>query len=164
MKKNIIKDNVIKDKVLRGIRVLVESDNDQFFKPIKVVYAFSSNCIEYESDGDNDKSLSIKEYLNKIRPYLSDMIKDFKTQGEWKIELTMIIDFMSSGGSKDFKDFKHFKDSKNSKHSKDSKDSNETSLHVNSNNIEIMISNEINEIIEELLESLLQRYQKVVEE
>ena len=164
MKKNIIKDNVIKDKVLRGIRVLVESDNDQFFKPIKAVYAFSSNCIEYESDGDNDKSLSIKEYLNKIRQYLSDMIKDFKTQGEWKIELTMIIDFMSSGGSKDFKDFKHFKDSKNSKHSKDSKDSNETSLHVNSNNIEIMISNEINEIIEELLESLLQRYQKVVEE
>ena len=87
MKKNIIKDNVIKDKVLRGTRVLVESDNDQFFKPIKAVYAFSSNCIEYESDGDNDKSLSIKEYLNKIRPYLSHMIKDFKTQGEWKIEL-----------------------------------------------------------------------------
>ena len=164
MKKNVIKDNVIKDKVLRGIRVLVESDNDQFFNPIKVVYAFSSNCIEHESDGDNDKSLSIKEYLNKIRPYLSHMIKDFKTQGEWKIELTMIIDFMSSGGSKDFKDFKHFEDSKNSKHSKDSKDSNETSLHVNSNNIEIMIGNEINEIIEELLEPLLQRYQKVLEE
>ena len=76
----------------------------------------------------------------------------------------MIIDFMSSGGSKDFKDFKHFKDSKNSKHSKDFKDSNETSLHVNSNNIEIIIGNEINEIIEELLEFLLQRYQKVLEE
>ena len=104
------------------------------------------------------------------------MIKDFKTQGEWKIELTMIIDCISSGGSKDFKDFKHSKDSKNpkhsknsknsknSEHSKDSKDSNETSLHVNCNNIEIMIGNEINEIIEELLESLLQRYQKVLKE
>ena len=29
-----------------------------------------------------DKMLSIKEYLNMIKPYLSDIINDHKTQGE----------------------------------------------------------------------------------
>ena len=47
---------------------------------------------------------------------------------------------------------------------KDSKDSDETSLHIKSNDIEIMIGNETNEIIEKLFESLLQRYQEGLEE
>ena len=54
--------------------------------------------------------------------------------------------------------FKDSKDSKNSKDSKDFKGSNETSLHIESNNIEIVIGNETDEVIEELFESLLQRY------
>ena len=40
-----------------------------------------------------------------------------------------------------------------SEDSKDSKDFHETSLHKKSNNIEIMISNETDEIIEKLFES-----------
>ena len=39
--------------------------------------------------------LSVKEYLNEIRQYLKDMIKDHKTQGEWKIQSTIAISFMS---------------------------------------------------------------------
>ena len=85
-----------------------------------------------------------KEYLNKIRPYLSDRINDLKTQGEWKIELTVTINFMSSKDSKDSNDYK------------DDKDSNETNLHIKRNNIEIMIDNETDEITEELFESFLQ--------
>ena len=88
--------------------------------------------------------MSIKEYLNKIRPYLSDRINDLKTQGEWKIELTVTIDFMSSKDSKDSNDYK------------DDRDSNETNLHIKRNNIEIMIDNETDEITEELFESFLQ--------
>ena len=30
------------------------------------------------------KTLSVKEYLNMIRPYLRDIINDCKTQGERK--------------------------------------------------------------------------------
>ena len=62
---------------------------------------------------DKDKSLSIKEYIDVIRPYLSDIINNHKTQGksrihsgntimehktevESKIHLTMAIDFISS--------------------------------------------------------------------
>ena len=46
-----------------------------------------------------------------------------------------------------------------------SKDSDETrAMHTKSNNIEIMIGNETDEIIRELFESLLQRYQERSEE
>ena len=46
-----------------------------------------------------------------------------------------------------------------------SKDSDEThTKHTKSHNIEIMMGNEIDEIIEELFESLLQKYQERLEE
>ena len=68
-----------------------------------------------------------------IRPYLSDLINDHKNQGEWKIYLTMAINFISSTDST-------------------------RTMHSKSDNIEIMTGNEIDEITEELFETLLQRY------
>ena len=50
----------------------------------KAVSAFNNNYIQYENIGDKDKDLSIKEYNDIIRPYLSDIINNHKTQGEWK--------------------------------------------------------------------------------
>ena len=88
-----------------------------------------------------------------IRPYLRDIINNHKTQGKWrirsgktvidyktqdgwKIQLTMEINFISS------------------------KDSNETLImRTKSNNIEIIMGNETDEIVEEIFESPLQRYQ-----
>ena len=76
-----------------------------------------------------------------IKSYLRDMINDHKSQSEWKIQLTMQINFISS------------------------KDSEETcTMHTKSHNIEIMMGNETDEIIEKLFESLLQNYQKNLEE
>ena len=60
------------------MKTLFESDEDDYCKPIRTGNAFISNYIEYESNSDKDKSLSVKEYLNKNRPYLSDMINDLK--------------------------------------------------------------------------------------
>ena len=40
-----------------------------------------------------DRTLSIKDYLDEIKPYLSDIINDKKTQGHWKTHLTMAINF-----------------------------------------------------------------------
>ena len=58
-----------------------EEDN---YKLVRIGYAFSSNYIEYKSNGDKYKTFkSIKDYLDEIKPYLSDMINDHKTQGEW---------------------------------------------------------------------------------
>ena len=71
--------NAIKE---RDTRALFESDEDDCYKPIKTSNAFNSNYIEHETNGDTNKYLSIEEYLNKIRPYLSDMINDLKMQGE----------------------------------------------------------------------------------
>ena len=133
--------------MVRDIRTLFELDEDDYYKPIKTGNAFNSNYIEYESNGDKDKSLSVKEYLNKIRPYLSNMINDLKTQSEWKVEVAMETSFMSSKDSKDFKD------------------SNETcTMHTKSNNTEIMIGNETDEIMKEIFDSRLQRYQEGSEE
>ena len=68
---------------------------------MKTKSAFNGNYIEYESKGDKDKNLSPKEYLDMIRPYLSDMINDHKTRREWKIQLTMRINFISLENSKE---------------------------------------------------------------
>ena len=89
----------INDKALRDIRTLYESDKEDYDKPIRILNAFSSNHIEYESNGNKDKILFIGNCLDMIRQYLSDIINDHKTQGEWKIQLTMAINFISSKDS-----------------------------------------------------------------
>ena len=90
--------------------------------------------------GDKDKKLPPDEYLNMIRAYLVDMINEHKNQSEWKIQLTMTINFISS------------------------KDSDKTRImYIKSNNIEIMIGSDTNEVIKELLKPLLQRYQENLE-
>ena len=95
-----------------------------------------------------------------IRPYLSGIINDHKTPevlkvhsgnkvidyettlGEWKIQLTMTIDFVSSEyGSDEIR-----------------------TMHTKNDNIEIMMSRETNEITKKLLKLLLQRYQGRLEE
>ena len=54
------------------------SIDEDYYKPIKPKSSFHCNFIEYESKGDKDKNLSPKEYLDMIRPYLSDKINDHK--------------------------------------------------------------------------------------
>ena len=76
-----------------------------------------------------------------IKPYLSNMINNHKTQVEWKIQLTMAVNFISS------------------------KDSNETrTMDSNIDNIETLIGSETDKIIEELFESLLKKYKEGLEE
>ena len=38
-----------------------------------------------------------------VRPYLSNIINDHKTQGEWKIQLAIAINFMSSKDSNEMR-------------------------------------------------------------
>ena len=60
--------------IIRVIRNLFESENEEgdYYKPIRVGNFFSKNYIEYESNGDRNKTLSIEEYFSKIRPLLKD--------------------------------------------------------------------------------------------
>ena len=72
-----------------------------------------------------------------IRIYLRHIINNHKTQGEWKVYLTIGITFTSS------------------------KNSDEThTIHTKSDNIETMMGSEKDAIIEELFESLLHGFNK----
>ena len=94
------------------------SIDEDYYKPIIAKVVFDCSYIQYETKGDKGKNLSIKEYLNIIKPYLSNIINDHKTRGlvryhsvnkswleetssEWKIQLTMAINFISSKDSDD---------------------------------------------------------------
>ena len=63
---------------------------------------FGGNYVEYESNGDTGVILSIEGYLDKVRPYLSDIIDELKDG--WKIQLAAEINFSSVGekGSEEF--------------------------------------------------------------
>ena len=67
--------------------------DEDYYEPIRIGNSFSSNYIEYESNGDKGKTLSIEEYFDEIRPYLNNLIDSYRTQGEWKVQLTMRINF-----------------------------------------------------------------------
>ena len=76
----------LKQKNLGDIRNLFngiafnQSIDENHDKPIRTKIDFNGNYIEYyESKEDKDKNLSPKEYLDMIRPYLSDIINDRKT-------------------------------------------------------------------------------------
>ena len=49
----------------------------------------------YDSKGDKDNILAPYEYFDKIKPYLKDIIDDYKSKGEWKIQIKMRIIFLS---------------------------------------------------------------------
>ena len=95
--RNIAEDNIIKDtkslfrlqiykgikgKIIRNIRTLFESDEENSYKSVSIGNAFNSFYNEYESNGGKDKTQSIEEYLDEIRPCLSNTIKNLKAHGK----------------------------------------------------------------------------------
>ena len=131
--KNIRKENFDIDKILRDLKpFLFEPDREDCYEPVWINNLSHNNDIEYESNGDKDKTLSTEEYLDEIKPYLSNVINDHKTQGEWKIQLAIAVNFLSSKDTSKMR-----------------------TMHSKSDNIEIMIGNETDKIIEELFKSLL---------
>ena len=71
-------NKAIKNRIINDIRNLFEHEQEDYYKPVKVGNFWSNNYIEYESKGDRNKIVSVEEYLNKIRPYLKDMINNLK--------------------------------------------------------------------------------------
>ena len=138
--RKIVSSLLLKQKRSTGFKPRRKGKKD-VYKSIKISGAFSDNYAEYKSNSKKDKSISIAGYLNKIREYLRKMIDDKRKIGEWKIQLILKINFIS---------YKNFNDTRD--------------LHSKSDNVEIMIDVDTNEIIKKLFNSLLQRYQKGLEE
>ena len=110
------------------------------YKPTIVKSGYNNNDIEYRSEGG--KLLTIEEYLALIEPYLRELINDHKSKGEWKIQLTAQINFISSRLGSD-----------------------ETRvMHTRSVNEEFTKCSDTDEFIKELFKSLLQRYQESLQE
>ena len=83
-----------KDRILRDINNLFEHEEEgNYYKAVRVTNFCSNNHIEYESNDDRNKTLSVEEYLNKIRTYLKD-INNLKKSDTWKIKLTIANNFI----------------------------------------------------------------------
>ena len=118
----------IKDRILRDIKNLFEHKEEKnYYKSVIVNIFWSNNYIEYESDGDRNETLSVEEYLNKTSPYLKDIINNVKKSDTWKIQLTIANDCISSIDNDE-----------------------EHAMHSESDNIEIMINDEADEVIKDI--------------
>ena len=75
----------------------IENIRDLFsildYEPVLIKSGFDNNYLEYMSNGND--SLSFNEYLELIKPYLYDLINVHKAKGEWKIQLSAEISFIS---------------------------------------------------------------------
>ena len=117
----------------------IENIRDLFsildYEPLSIKTGFDNNYLEYMSNGNN--SLSFNEYLELIKPYLYDLINVYKAKGEWKLQLSAEIFFVSQ-----------------------KPDSNEIRImYTKSTPEEIIIDCETEEVAEKLIMQLLQKYQ-----
>ena len=132
-----------------NIRRLFKND---YYKLIKTDDGFASrtnNYIEYTSRGDRYKNLSPKEYLDMIRQYLRDLIDEHKPttelnnndeHGEWKNQLVMRNNCITT---------KHFEDTR--------------TMYSASKYVEFFMGSGTNDTIDTLFDTLLQRFQQVIE-
>ena len=97
---------------------------------------WSNNYIKYESNADSNKTLSVKEYLNKIIPYSKHIINNLKKSDAWKNQLTIAYSFISSTDNVEGR-----------------------VMYLKNDNIGIMINDEVDEVLIELFDSLQNRYQ-----
>ena len=130
-------NKAIKDIILRDIRnILRNEEEENYYKPVRAKHFWNNNYIEYKSNGDRNKTVSVEDYLNKIRPYLKDIINNLKKFDTWKIQLTIENNLISSMDN-----------------------DKECVMHSNSDNVEILINDEADKVMKELFDSLKNRYQ-----
>ena len=130
-------NNIIKDIILTDIRnpFQNEEEEENYYKPVRVSNFSRNNYVEYESNVHKNKSLSVEEYLNKIRSYLKN-INNLKKSNTWKILLAIENNFIYSTDN--------------------------DVLHSKGGYIEIMINDEA-DVMENVFESLKRRYQNNLE-
>ena len=131
---NLLKRGNYQKNYLYGIDRLF--DEDIYYKPFEVKSAFNGNYVLYESNGDEIRSLSVLEYLSKIRPYLYDLIEEYSQNSSWKIQIVAKLSFISLT------------------------DSNVRQiLYSKSDNVNILHAVDTNGVIDELFDTFLKRYQ-----
>ena len=85
-----------KDRILRDVKNLFERKEENNYKPVRINNFWSNYYIECKSNSYKNKTLLVEEYLWKIRPYLKDVINNLNKCDTWKIQLTIVNNFVSS--------------------------------------------------------------------
>ena len=85
----------IKEKVIFGIMMTLNKEED-YYESKRVRNVWNNNYIEYESNGDKNRNLSLDEYRNKIKTYLRYMIINLQDSAAQNIQLTIEINSISS--------------------------------------------------------------------
>ena len=73
---------VVKDKIfIRDIKNIFQREEEKknYYKPVRISNFWRNNYIEFESNDDRNKALSVEEYLNKIKRYLKDILDNLKS-------------------------------------------------------------------------------------
>ena len=71
-----------------------EGTLSEYFRNIACRLGYSNNCIEYESNSNRKKTLSIT-MRDKIKPYLKGNINNCKKSETWRNQLTIENNFTS---------------------------------------------------------------------
>ena len=71
-----------------------EGTLSEYFRNIACRLGYSSNCMEYESNSNRKKTLSIT-IRDKIKPYLKDNINNCKKSETWRNQLIIENNFTS---------------------------------------------------------------------
>ena len=114
-------------------KITIDKD---YYKPKLSKSGYNKNYVQYESKGD--KILALKEYLNLIKKYLKELIEEYKLKGEWKVQLTIEVNFISLKPGSD-----------------------ETRImYTRSDNVEIMFGDDNDDIIEQLFDHYYKNMKK----
>ena len=71
-------------QIVWDIRALFKQESDNY-QAIRVDNFWDNNYIEYESNGNKNKNLSVQEHVDEIKPYLRDIIINLQKSDEWEI-------------------------------------------------------------------------------
>ena len=141
IRKKELSERLIKGRIIRDIRTLFEKEEgEDCYKPKRVSKFPNNNYIEYESNGDKNRNLSLDECFNNINSYFRNIMIDLQNYDTWKIQLTIANNFTSSEDVEE-----------------------EFLMHSSNHNIKLTPYNDVNEVINELFASLLSRYQENLE-
>ena len=114
----------MKDRIIKDVNNFFEPEEENYYKPARVINFWSNSYIEYECNCNRNKTLSVEEYLNKIRLFLKCIVNNLKKSDTCKIQLAIANNFISSTNNDE-----------------------ERGMYPKNDIIEIMISDEADEVI-----------------
>ena len=138
LKKLVFKNYDIKEQEYFGSKEL-----KNIYKEINIDNYYDPVYEKYEINGDSethkDENVELYEYLNKIRPNLTNLIRD-KQVNQRKVQLVVLISFYNILNE------------------------DTTEKYIHSDNLEIISTDDPDEVVIDLFNSLIHRYQETLRE